>query len=468
MAKHWKSFVKKEKAPKEENAAIENIASLLSPTGKKSDKSLEDAAAFNPNLKSLIDEQKQLEDQMAELTGKKKESNTDRRYEHEIKTIDQKKKEEAEAAEKLQKRKESHRKKQDDRWDVTPSFTPKKREVSSVPPISKKRKTTKANTGLLQPTKASKPAARIPNIQRKPEQSIVSKKKKTATTLLEFGQKIQQTKQKVDDFTKRPKKSVAKVVQKSIRKPVSKPQKAATLTTQKSKRQSQTLLKNAEKRKVTVALEKKKKAAETVATTVKKGKEKLNSFVNNTAKRKEVQTIQSVAKKASKVLDTFDSATKKVSKVNDTFQTVRHTGNELQTGVEKIKSITKSPELQTFSKKVSKGMGIVNKVGKKLQKVDSVFNTANKKLEKANNVANLFEKKLNAVDFISGKDAATKHGFDFDFIQQKQTKKEETTRFDVGNKKLNVAIDVIKTAQNVKKGIDILNEVKKQKDSFSF
>ncbi len=467
MAKHWKSFVKKEKTPKEENAAIENIASLLSPEAKKSDKSLEDVAGFNSNLKSLIEEQKQLEDQMAELTGKKKASNTDKRYEHDIKTIDQKKKEEAEAAEKLKKRKESHRKKQDDRWEVTPSFTPKKREVSSVSPISKKRKTTKpTSTGFIQPKKASKAA--IPSIQQKSVPTTVSKQKKKATTLLEFGQKVKNVKKTIDDFTKQPKKSVATVALKSAQKPKTTAQKATKQKTQKPKRQQKTPLKQVGKRIQKTPIKTIKKPVETFSNSVKKGAKKLDSFIDNTAKKKEVQTVKTVVKKASEALDTFGETTKKVSKVNNTFQTVRNTGNDLQSGLEKVTSVTKSPELQKISKKVSKGMGILNNVGKKLTKVDKVFNTANKKLEKTNTVTHLFEKKLKEVDFISGMDAATKHGFDFDFIQQQQTKKEETTSFNVGNKKLQVAIDVIKTAKNVKKGIGILKEVKKQKDSFSF
>ena len=136
MAKHWKSFVKKEETPQQENKELDDISSLLSAKGKPSDKSLEDVAEFNSSLKSLIQEQKDLEDQMAELTGAKKDSTTDKRYENDIKTIDQKKKEEKAAAAKRQKRKESHRKKQDDRWEVTPSFTSKKKDISTVSSVS--------------------------------------------------------------------------------------------------------------------------------------------------------------------------------------------------------------------------------------------------------------------------------------------------------------------------------------------
>ncbi|MGH1387766.1 hypothetical protein [Kordia sp.] len=479
MAKHWKSFVKKEKAPKEENAAIADIASLLSSDAKKSDKSLEDVAEFSTSLKSLIDEQKKLEDEMAELTGKKKESKTDRRYENEIKSVDQKKKEEAEEERKRQKRKESHRKKQDDRWEITPSFTSKKKDSTSVTPITEKKRKDKPTTGFIHKKKASPPTARIPKIQKKAENTIVSKNKKKATSLLEFGKKVQTGKKSFDDFTKNPKKSVAKVpVFKSAKKsvtpklaipkpkstPVTQKRKAQKPPSQKPKRQEKTLLKNTGKRNVISEIGKKKKSAEAISNSVKKGSEKLDSFINNATKKKPVQTVKTVAKKASKAIDTFNTVTQKVSKVTDTFNTIHKTGNDVQTGIEKINSVVKSPELKTLSTKVSKGMGIVNKVGKKLNKVDQLFNTANKKLEKTKSVTNLFEKKLKAVDFISGKDATTKNAFDFDFIQKQQTKKEETKNFNVGNKKLQVDFNTIK---DIKKGFDTLKTATKKKDSFS-
>ncbi|MEM6721257.1 MAG: hypothetical protein AAF611_18160 [Bacteroidota bacterium] len=465
MAKHWKSFVKKETAPKKENEDIENIASLLSPEAKKSDKSLEDVAEFNSSLKSLIEEQKQLEDQMAELTGKKKKDTTDKKYEYEIKTIDQKKKEEAAAAAKRQKRKESHRKKHDDRWEVTPSFNKKRKESPSVSAISEKRTKAKPNTDFIQKKKVATPAVRIPKVQKRPDQPLVSTPKKKATALLQFEEKLQKVKKPLDDFTKRPKKSVAEVVQKSTKKPVARKPEATKPKTQKPKRQQKTVLQQLNKRAIEKLVQQPKKKVEPVAKTIKKGTEKLNSFVNNPKTKKQVQSIQTVAKKASKAMDTFDTVSKKVSKVNDTFQTVQQTGNDIQTGLDQVTSVVKSPELQTLSKKVSKGMGIVNKVGSKLNKVDKVFNTANKKLEKVNTVTHLFEKKLKAVDFISGNDTKTKNGFDFDFIQQQQTKKEETKGFNVAENKLHVDFNTIK---NIKKDIDTLKNAKKQKDSFAF
>ena len=304
MAKHWKSFVKKEKAPKKENAAIDNIASLLSPDAKNSNKSLEDAAEFNSSLKSLIEEQKQLEDQMAELTGKKKKSNTDRKYENEIKTIDEKKKEEAAEEEKRKKRKESHRKKQDDRWEVTPSFTIKRKErdISRMPTTSKKKKKAKPNTDFIQKKKAAKPEVRIPNVKRTPETTIVSKKKKQATTILEFTRKVQKGVRTMDDFTKKPSTSVAKVSPKSQKKPTVQKLSTSKPKTQKPKRQEKTLLQNVNKRNVVAPIQQRKKTNKTVAKTAKKGKEQLNSFVNNPAQKKKVQTVKSTVKKVSKKL----------------------------------------------------------------------------------------------------------------------------------------------------------------------
>ena len=207
---------------------------------------------------------------------------------------------------------------------------------------------------------------------------------------------------------------------------------------------------------------KKKKPAVSILNQLKK--EKPNSFLNNTVQKKKVD-VQPIAKKVSKKIGIFNDVTKKVSKVTNTLNTVQKTGNDIQTGIKKVTSVVKSPELQTLSKGLSKGIGIVNKVGTKLNKVDQLFNTANRHLEKTETVTNLFEKKLKAVDFISAKDKNSKDIFDFDFIQKKQTKKEETKVFNVGNKKLSVDLDTIK---NIKKGVDTLKNGKKKKDSFSF
>ncbi|WP_046758276.1 hypothetical protein [Kordia jejudonensis] len=454
MAKHWKSFVKKEETPKKEDKELEDIGSLLSKEGKPSDKSLEDVAEFNSSLKSLIEEQKQLEDQMAELTGKKTASNTDKRYENDIKTIDQKKKEEKAAAAKRQKRKENHRKKQDERWDVTPSFTLKKKNSSTIPAIAEQRKKAKPNTELLHKKKARNPVATLPKLPKTPKKvqqpKRVAKKKKQPTTIIEYGEKIQKAAKSIDDFIQKPKKSTQKEKK------------------QNPKRQEKTGLQTIAKRKVSSVIGAQQKRKKEVSKVAIKSKEKLHDFVTNTTKSKPIATVQPIVKKASEHLETFQKVTKKVKKVNHTFQTIQKTGNDVQTGIEKLNSVVASPELKSLGKKLTKGTEIVNKVGNKIKKVDKVFNTANKHLEKTQAVTSLFQKKLKAVDFISAKDTKTNNAFDFDFIQKQETKKEETTSFTVANKKLNVAINAIKTIKNIKKGIGILNEAKKKKDSFSF
>ncbi|WP_430412273.1 hypothetical protein [Kordia sp.] len=510
MAKHWKSFVKKEETPKKENEELVEITSLLSPEGKKTDKSLEDVAEFNSNLKSLIEEQKQLEDQMATLTGKKKDSNVDKRYQNDIKTIDQKKKEEQTATAKRQKRKESHRKKHDDRWNVEPSFTPKKKDIAHVPSISEKSKKAKIDSDFLRKKKASKPVSSIPKPQKKVDKprTIVSKKKKP-TTIIQYGEKVQKENTLVDNFTKIRKKSTTGIPVKTVKKP----------TTQKPKRHEKTLLKNIGKRKTTAVISKKKKPVATISDSIKKGTKSVTSFINNSVQKKQLEALQPIVKAASKKIELVNTTAKKVTKVaktvrkvqktgNDvqkgiekvtsvakspalqkvskgvlkatgivnkvgknlnkvtnTINTVQKTGNELQTGIEKVTSVVKSSELKKVSNGLSQGIGIVNKVGKKLNKVDKLFNTATKQLDKTQKVAKLFDRKLKAVDFISINDKKNTNGFDFDFLQNKQTKKEETHGFDVGNKKLAINLDTIKS---IKKDVDGLKNVKKKKDSFSF
>ena len=134
MAKHWKSFVKKEKTSEEKEEF--DIKTLLS-SGGNTDKSLEDVAEFNTSLKSLLEEQKELEDKMAELTGKKATS-PDKKYDHEIKTIDQKKKEEKKAEKITEKRREK-RKEKGNSWNVAaPKKVRMKKKGTSILGASEK------------------------------------------------------------------------------------------------------------------------------------------------------------------------------------------------------------------------------------------------------------------------------------------------------------------------------------------
>lgn len=436
MAKHWKSFVKKEKVPEEENGAHPAITSLFSKDGKKSDKSLDDAAEFNSNLKSLIEEQKRLENQMAELTGKKK-SGTDKRYDHNIKSIDQKKREEVAAEEKRRKRKESHRKKQDDRWEVTPSFNKKRKESTSD--LFERKRAPKAEVNI--PEVRRKEKTKLPEVKRRPETKIVAERKKP-----------------VERPPKKRDKTTLQGVEKHKVTESIQPRKETIATLPNPSNIGK------EKHDLFVNQRSRKKEKPRKKSAVKKESQSVDSFVNKGAKKKETPTIASVTKKVSEGVKTIEKVSQNVSNVTDTFGTVQKKGNELQTGLEKISSVVKSPELQSLTKKVSKGMDVVNKVGKKLSKVDQLFNTANKHLEKTKSVAQLFEKKEKAVDVILGKDTLTKKGFDFDFIQKQQTKKEETQSFHVLGRKMNIDFDTIK---NIKKDVDTLKNLKKQKDSFA-
>ena len=100
-------------------------------------------------------------------------------------------------------------------------------------------------------------------------------------------------------------------------------------------------------------------------------------------------------------------------------------------------------------------------IGKKTEKVTALFDTTNKYLEKTNAVDTLFQKKKPKVNFLQSKEKKSKQEYDLDFIQKKKEKEE----FYVGNKKLQVDQDTI---NSVKKGMELLNNTKNIKDSFSF
>jgi len=141
MAKHWKSFVKNEKSTGP-NPPLD-FKKLRSAT-ERGGKTLDELAEFNAGLKSLLKEQKQLEDKMAELTGNKEASGTHKKYDHEIKSVDRKKKEE-----RAKEKRRLRLKKQEERWKVDVPVQKKttKRTTPSVPKaLTKKKK----ETGFVQ------------------------------------------------------------------------------------------------------------------------------------------------------------------------------------------------------------------------------------------------------------------------------------------------------------------------------
>ena len=150
MAKHWKQLLKQEVITKnsEEEKDTFSFNDILKPNTTSDETSLEDIAASNINLKSLLEEQKELEQNMNALTGKTEEhSNTNKQYDSEIKSIGQKRKEER-AREKKQKdllKKRKNRTKEKNSWlkkekDVFTIGTRQKIKKEALHPLAKKLK----------------------------------------------------------------------------------------------------------------------------------------------------------------------------------------------------------------------------------------------------------------------------------------------------------------------------------------
>ncbi len=440
MAKHWKSFVKKETTPVKEEL---DFKTLLSSGGKEGNKSLEDVAGFNTNLKSLLEEQKELEDKMAALTGTDKDKQADKRYDNEIKSVYQKRKEEKEAA-----KKKAKSKKKKDEWKVD---TVKKRK-STPEKDAFSRNFKKKEEGFLRATKEIKRT--VSNIQ---------KENKKLQKPVEIFSKNKTKKVKVSDLitNARKGKKLVSALQKNKAKSsfrVDNKKKSVKIT----KKESTELLKNKTKRNINKEL--KSKTEKTIVTLreVKKVGDKLENFVDNSLGNTSFQKEDKVTPQKSKG---FENVVKVTKKTVNTFKSVKKISNNLNTGVEKIGSKIPVDKSSDFGKTIDKVGGILNKADKKIKKVDTLFNSANKYLDKTSNVVGLFNKKVSNTDFIKTKDLSVKDAFNLDVLQQKKEKQEESESFKVENKKLTVDLGTIK---KIKKGIYTLKSVKNTKDSFSF
>ncbi|WGH74247.1 hypothetical protein P8625_08955 [Tenacibaculum tangerinum] len=403
-----------------------DFKTLLS-SGEQTSKSLEEVADFNANLKSLLDEQKQLEDKMAELTGKKEASNTNKKYEHEIKSIDQKKKEERTEEKKRQK----SNKKQEDRWKVDIPVQKKTKEPSiSIPSkiLTKKKK----ENGFIQAKKTIDASiTTIKQRKKKAEKSGIKITKQNKTNLTNTIRKVKEGKDQIEIVQKQLKKSLFSVDQK---------------TKQKTKPVS-TLIKKA------------KKVQNLVIETRKESK-KTSSLIANPIQKKEKNTNESFPKlKENKPLKTTMTTVKKA--VN-TYQNIKQVSPKVISGLQQLSTNAKAISV---GNNISKSATLVNKLDNSISKVDQLFNTANKYLNKTTKTVGLIDKKVEIFNTIYNKEKKTANAFDLGFIQNQKSKKEENQNFNVSNKKLSVDINTIK---KVKKGIDTLKSSKNKKDSFSF
>ncbi|SNR14108.1 hypothetical protein [Tenacibaculum jejuense] len=405
MAKHWKQFVKKEKTSEVKEEL--NFKTLLSSEGKTtSEKSLEDVVGFNSSLRSLLDEQKELENKMAELTGKKDKSSTDKKYNHEIKTIDQKRK-----AERLEEKKKYKKSKREDRWIVEGSH--QKKDKKSQVLNSFKNDFKKKKEGVIQSKKKIDDAKlQIEKLKKKTGITPVSIKNKEKNLETIIG-KVKAVKKQVETLKKKPKASFFNVDPK--------------INSSIKKRQDVVIKEFLQK----------KKAVKNILDAEKSKKTKAEGFKNT------VKTVK-------KVVNTYQDINKTSKKVSKSFQDFSKRLNTV--------------DLNNMSKKSTQGTEIINSIDTQSNKVTELFNTANKYLDKTK-VIGVFQEKNKVENTINNLEKKTSNAFDFDFIQSKKSKQEESQSFSVNNQKLTVDLNTIK---KVKKGIETLKDLKNKKDSFSY
>ena len=143
MPKHWKSFIKKEVT---ENIDMEaHLKSMPEETSSESEMSKEafrSVVQENTTLKSLLDEQESLQNEMKRLTGHEDTTtNVHKNYQQEIKTIPQKRREEQQWVEKKERqlRTFKQKKKENDTWLSQKQKKPK--EFFSIDEIRNVKKT---------------------------------------------------------------------------------------------------------------------------------------------------------------------------------------------------------------------------------------------------------------------------------------------------------------------------------------
>lgn len=406
-SKHWKSFVKKEKTL--EIKEVPDFASLLSGETKNTNKSLEDAAEFNTNLKSLLEEQKQLEGKMAALTGKKEESNEDKKYNHEIKSIDQRKREELAEEKKRKKRKQRNKE-----WRVDTPTKSKKKQDFAHKGVTKKQK---KESGFTLTLKAEK-------VKKEPKTTL------PLTVSLKQSMLVKQLQEKSD--------------------------KRKTFINDIEVGKSEISSKTGADKVIVNA----KKKVHTISEQIGEKRKKLNDFQTVPNTKKGTKTLKQLSELKTNADKTVSGITKGVK----TYKKVKKVSNSIDTGLQKFTTAMKSSGM-SVDKNLSKGVEIVSKVNTSLNKADKLFNTANKYVDKTASVTNLLTKKLDSIEAVKTKSKGANNTLNLGFLQKRQAKKEEKQNFNVADKKLSVNLNTIK---DVKKGIDTLKNIKNVKDSFSF
>lgn len=478
MAKHWKQLIKQEeptkKLVKDEEIENENfsLTDLLQPA--TNEKSLEDIAASNINLKSLLEEQKELEQNMNALTGKTEEhSTTKKQYDHEIKSVYQKRKEEH----KEEKKKKKLLKKRKNNAKENSNWNRKENDFFNVDTIRKK--------------------------QEKPK-NLFSKKKKDKT---EFATKKRQPKTSLKTFNNL-KKAAEKVstISNDTSKTIAKTDKDLTRFSEKIGQI------NNKKTKISTGLKKISNTLNNVSKTVEKIDTKITKFSDKLVQvnKKKTKATEEL-KKITNTIDTVSKTIKKVSSItNDVSKGFNKTSDLLSEGIDKREKTSKNSSLfkvtktigtiaektvDTFNKIDKKKTGFVksinqlqqkengfktplpainkntknsNALPKNLNKVNNFYKTTKKHLEKTTKTITTVDNLFNNSGELKKSDKKEETSLELNSLDKIFTKKEEKTA--KGFNTINVS-EIFSAAKKIKEFADELPTKKKsasKKDPFSF
>ncbi|QXP73714.1 hypothetical protein H0I31_12165 [Tenacibaculum sp. AHE15PA] len=466
MAKHWKQLLKQEvttkKQVKEEENEDFSLSDLIQPNVTNDEQSLDDIAASNINLKSLLEEQKELEQNMNALTGKTAEhSSSKKQYDSEIKSVYQKRKDAKKEEEKknklLKKRKSSTQ--ENINWnkkgknffsvDTTrktqnkiPSLLPKKKNIEKQ--FIKKQQ---PKTVLKNFEKAKKIAKNITTLPEKFLQ-INSKKTKTSKELKKINNILNTT------------SKISKEVDKNI-----------------TKFSDELVQINKRKTKVSEGIKKTTNTIDTASKTIKKvitithdasqGLHKISSLLSDTLDKKEKTTGN---KKDVLENKTFSTITETASKIIKTAKKTQVTFNKIDSKrTAFIKTIAQQKEngFKNTLPTIKSDIKDTNALSENLNKVNNFYNNTKKHLEKTNKTVKTVDNLLTKTNQLKKPEKKQDVLMTLNSLDKIFTKKEE--KESKGFDTINVS-EIFSAAKKIKEFADELPTKKKsasKKDPFS-
>ncbi|WP_271404931.1 hypothetical protein [Tenacibaculum soleae] len=431
MAKHWKQFIKQEEPTKKsvKNEDIKNkefsLSNLIQPA--TNDKSLKDIAASNVNLKSLLEEQKELEQNMNALTGKTEEhSSTNKSYDTEIKSVYQKRKEEYKEAKKKQKTLERRKNKVKENSNLNR----KEKDFFNVDFIEKTQK------------KATKTLSKKEN-----KKEEFSTKKKQSKTKLKTFYNVKKTAKKVTNISSNTLKNITKV-DKNLAKFS---EKLIQVNEKKTKIPE-------ELKKITKTINNTSKTIKKVNTVANNVSQSLNKISDLLSNNLNTQKETSINNSFSKTIKTISTITKTAEKTIDTFNKIDKKKTVFVKNVQQNGFKTPLPSKKNNTENT-------NALNKNLNKVNNFYKTSKKHLNKTNTTVNSL---FNNYGKLKKLDNNEKASLELNSLDKIFNKKEE--KASKGFNTINIS-EIFSAAKKIKKFADelpIKKETKSTKDPFSF